>query len=335
MTSARVRLRALEYGATILAVAGAANCARSVPPTAVVRNGHGLAYDGRITLLFGGADERQVLADTWGWDGVAWRRFDVAGPDARTFPVMTAAENGVYLFGGRRVLFGASLELGQLLGDLWHWDGVRWQRIHADGPAPRAEASGAWDPSRRRLVVFGGYSTTNGAVDRLGDTWEFGDGRWMRVAGDGPDPRHGAAMAYDPESREVVLFGGNGARSDSWAWNGERWRRLDAGSVPGRFNAVAVTAEWPRALVRFGGWDGRQRSNDTSTLASLTWRPLAGLAPSPRNHSGLAYDRRRQQVVLVGGHDGERVFGDVWEMGERGWHRVLDVVPRSRVGNGH
>lgn len=303
------------------------------------RNAHGLAFDGRVALLFGGASERAVLDDTWAWDGRMWRRLDRSGPPARTFPLMVSAPgDGAYLFGGRRVLFGTDLQATQLLSDLWRWDGQRWVTIGADGPRARAEAAGAWDHVRQRLVVFGGYTISDSAVHPLGDTWEFGDGSWREYrGGPSPSPRHGAVAAWDATIGEVVLFGGNGGMSDSWAWNGTRWRRLDAGAVPGRYNAAAATGADGLPVLRFGGWDGRRRHGDSWVLSDGAWRRMFDRVsrPAARNHAAMTYDSVRRRFVMVGGHDGHRVFGDVWEADARGWRRAHAVAPRRRVDNQH
>lgn len=314
-------------------------CTPAPPPDGPgARNAHGLAFDGRVALLFGGATDREVRGDTWGWDGRRWWRFDVGGPSPRTFPVMVAAGTGdAYLFGGRRVLFGTSIEPSQLVGDLWLWRRGLWTRVDVPGPEPRAEAAGAWDPRRRRLVVFGGYTVAEGAVRPLADTWEFGDGQWTRFDVEGPGARHGAGMAFDHASAEVVLFGGNGGRTDQWAWNGRRWRVVPplatTGSPPGAYLA-AVTATDRLGIVRVGGWNGRARVDDVWALANGGWTKLAP-GPHARNHAAMTYDDLRRRVVLVGGHDGEHVFGDVWELADATWRRVFDGGTALRVENGH
>lgn len=336
-------IRPLAGALLVVAAIGVAGASRTTAiatdPGPGVRNAHGLAFDGQASVLFGGATDRKVVAETWAWDGMTWRRFDAPGPDGRTFPVMVAAPgDGVYLFGGRRVLFGTDLQPSQFMSDLWQWDGHAWTRIPSDGPSGRAEAAGAWDPRRRRLVVFGGYDIRDGALHRLGDTWEFGDGHWQERSGvAGPSPRHGAVAAFDDALGEVVLFGGNGGLSDTWAWNGTRWRRIDAGAVPGRYNAAASAGAPGLPVLRFGGWDGRRRQSDTWTLRSGVWvRPFSrGPTPSPRNHAAMTYDAVRRRFVVVGGHEGGRVFGDVWEADYEGWRRVHTVPARRRVENQH
>lgn len=306
-----------------------------------VRNAHGLAFDGQHTVLFGGATERAVVADTWGWDGHAWRLLASTGPAGRTFPVMVSAPGaGAVLFGGRRVLFGTGVRASEFLDDLWTWTGQAWSPASPSASAPpgRAEAAGAWDPRRRRLVIFGGYTAREGEIDLLGDTWEFGDGRWHQfVPSVAPSPRHGAAAWFDEALAEVVLFGGNGASAEMWSWNGTRWRRRGDADMPGRYNIAVSAGEADLPVLLFGGWNGRARTGDTWTWRDGVGRRLFATkpAPSPRNHATVAFDRRRGRYVLVGGHDGRRVFGDVWEADQRGWERRLAVPALRRIGNAH
>ncbi|HVC41686.1 MAG TPA: kelch repeat-containing protein [Candidatus Saccharimonadales bacterium] len=50
-----------------------------------------------------------------------------------------------------------------------------------------------------------------------------------------PGARSGAAMAYDPVDRTVVLFGGqsrSGSLNDTWTWNGSVWTQAHPGTPP-------------------------------------------------------------------------------------------------------
>jgi hypothetical protein len=89
------------------------------------RNGHAMAFDSarREIVVFGGIDEAgNLLADTWLWNGSAWRRAEVEGPPARfeTYMAFDAARGVMVLFGGAGD--------PELLGDTWEWDGARWTR---------------------------------------------------------------------------------------------------------------------------------------------------------------------------------------------------------------
>jgi hypothetical protein len=115
-----------------------------------VRNAHAFAYDGRVALLFGGASDRDVLGDTWGWDGKEWQRIAVPGPPPRTFPAFAGdGDSRVFVVGGSRVLFGDDSIPGsrdaakRLLSDTWTWDGAHGAEVKGPQPPARAEAATA------------------------------------------------------------------------------------------------------------------------------------------------------------------------------------------------
>jgi hypothetical protein len=302
-----------------------------------VRNGHGMVADsvgGRV-VLFGGADNRRVLNDLWAWDGQGWQCLAVGGPSPRTFPAMAydAARREIILFGGNRVLFGDDTMPAATLGDMWVRDSAGWRQRAGRLPPRRAEASMAYDPVRRRVVLFGGYDLHDGRLVRLGDTWEWDGQVWRQVAAVGPTPRHGAAMAYHAGMQRVVMFGGNGASGETWTWDGRHWT-LVAGDVPGRYNASMAESD-DGQLLRFGGWDGTTRTDDTWQLVGPRWRAMSTPGPSARNHATLIHDPVRRVTVLFGGHDGDSVFGDLWEWDGTRWTRRLATPPRRREDNGH
>jgi hypothetical protein len=110
-----------------------------------------------------------------------------------------------------------------MLADTWVLRDDQWTRFTGSGPGPRAEAAVAYDPRRGRTVLFGGRFTSHGGgVTRQGDTWEWDGRRWIRVSAAGPSPRSGAAMAWHPELRAVVLFGGSGGTGAGFGSNRSR-----------------------------------------------------------------------------------------------------------------
>jgi hypothetical protein len=249
----------------------------------------------------------------------------------------------VFLVGGSRVLFGdesapdARDAAQRLFADTWIWDGSQWAQVTGAQPPPRSEAAAAWDPKRKRLVLFGGYTWKAGVREYLQDTWEFDGAAWARFSTGGPSPRAGAAMAFDPELGQVVLFGGSGGKNDTWIWDGTAWSEVPAPTPPpGRFNA-AIAAPASGHVLRFGGWDGQLRTADTWRLRGGLWSLVkTDEAPPARNHAAMTHDTRRGCFVLFGGHDGINVFGDVWERcGTGEWKRVARTGPRERVPNGH
>jgi galactose oxidase-like protein len=304
------------------------------------RNGHAAVYDLRdgSMVLFGGATASDVRGDTWRWKAGAWRRIPGGDPGPRTFPALAydSARGEVILFGGNRVLFGDSAHPPAMLGDTWLLRNDAWTRAAVEGPSPRAEAAVAYDPRRRRTVLFGGYDlSSDGRTHRLGDTWEWDGRRWIRASETGPAPRSGAAMAYDP-AYGVVLFGGSGGPlGDTWSWDGLRWARIPVATAPGRFNTVMARDPASGRLIRFGGWDGQGRVSDTWELCKGGWAAIDHGGPAARNHAALLAAPDRGSVLLYGGHDRDRVFGDLWERRDNRWQVLEAAAPVQRVANGH
>src|SRR5262249_46533077 len=143
-----------------------------------------------------------------------------------------------------------------------------------------------------------------------------------------PPVSWGAAMAYDPVRRTVVMaaaeLGVSGApAAATWAWNGTDWARADAlRSPPARTDHCFVPDALPGSMLVFGGCAEQPLSGGTSAALGDTWRwdgarwqELAvGTGPPARCSHGLACDSARRRVVLFGGiTTNSSLFGDTWE----------------------
>jgi hypothetical protein len=247
----------------------------STGPTA--RGGASMAYDPVTSqlILFGGYDGGSYLSDTWVWGGTAWSQLSptLSPPGREDASMVYDPDNGqLVLFGG----FGNSA----LLGDTWGWDGSTWTRLASTGPAGRGAPSMAYDPAVSQLVLFGGFGNSGGSD--FGDTWVWGGTAWAQVfPALSPAVRHAASMAYDPDTSQLMLFGGTlggGSRSDSWTWDGTTWTELSPTvSPPARSFAPMADDPATSQLVLFGG------SGNTGNLAD-TWTfvvPPAPPAPAP------------------------------------------------------
>ena len=93
----------------------------------------------------------------------------------------------IILFGGdvwkKRVdtSISANGELWDIQTDTWGWDGKEWKKLSDSGPQRMLAALG-YDPSRKKLVLYGGEDAyeTNYA-----DTWEFENNKWIKVTDNG------------------------------------------------------------------------------------------------------------------------------------------------------
>jgi hypothetical protein len=308
-----------------------------------VRNGHNMAYytPSKSIILFGGADEAKVYGDTWSFSGGTWKKVSDDGPSPRTFPCMVMADSYILLFGGNAVLFGNDNNPVRYLDDTWKFQEGSWKKIAVDThPDARAEAAMAYDPMRKKVVLFGGRKAGEKWV--AGDTWEFDGNKWNQVDTHGPTPRSGAIMIYDSKLKQVVLFGGNPVISKEkdyngpmWSWDGSNWKRMNS-EDPLIFNSCMAYNTVQNFILRFGGWNGETRINDTWIYKHNAWEKLYPKnAPAARNHSIMIYDPEKNSFFLYGGHDGDNVFGDMWVFKKREWTLLYTEQPRKRVENGH
>jgi hypothetical protein len=241
------------------------------------------------------------------------------------------------------VVFGA----GDSLKGTWEWDGRAWTMVadSASSPTWRYGATMGYDPSGRRLLLFGGwlqYPRAPSGFQMFCDTWAFDGGRWSRLS-DGPcftTRVRNNSLVYDTRRRSMLLVDGTPEiPGDSvralrlWRWAGSQWSLVDSlGPRRSGWNR-AVYDESRSALVMpvFEGpdagvweWNGER------------WRKVVADGPSPRHVHALQYDPRRQRVVLVGGQTLERptkYLGDAWTWDGVRWSPLpVSDGPSARAG---
>lgn len=284
-------------------------------------------YRGRV-VLFGGwspTGSRPAIS-TLEWDGREWTL-----PPAGIYPpgnLMDPAM-GFDPAGNRTLLFGGTLIGGtSLLSGTWEWDGTCWStHAPAVAPANRWGAALAFDSNRGTVLLFGGRDRTT----VFGDTWEW-DGiakSWTRLQPAlSPPARSMHAMAPDPSSGRILLFGGtNGTAtlSDTWEWSGKdgTWTNLQPPASPSCSASPSMAADPVRRKVflcdggRHWAWDGQ------------TWLPIAASWIS-QYHSlygafGLAFDTRRGRMLAFQGEYLSPL--EVWEYGSLNWSRTAPGCP--------
>jgi hypothetical protein len=191
----------------------------------------------------------------------------------------------------------------------------------APGPYPprRYGASLVYDPTRHRMILFGGYGLATSTY--LNDTWALsldGAPQWTQLStsGDPPQGRYYHAAACDPNSDRLFVHGGRRPSTfldDLWSLDLSTnvWVHL-SGSDPGiRSNHGAALDPLRNRVLFFGGWCISPDSvacacNDVWALdlGSLLWTQVTA-PPSPRpqerrDHAFL-YDPPRDRFLVVGG----------------------------------
>ncbi len=289
-----------------------------------------------------------ACVDTFERNDVRWSRPVVSDPEGDGDPPPIQGAAMVFdTARGLSVLFGTGGA-----GDVWEFNGTSWRRAcvgscAASGPSPRQRFAAAYDPVRRRSVLFGGRTATA----HSNETWEWDGGRWQPACVDAdcgaPPARAAHAMVYDDHLGAVLAFGGDtvgvvdvsqqdgGFVNDVWSYNGT-WTQLCTdracvASKPSPRSDVSMAFDAAAgATIIYGGLGqgpgtcdadpdapGAQIANllsdtvvfDGSVFTTVTpIDPEGDGNPGVRRRHGMTWDPRRQRVILVGGVSLEPCF---------------------------
>jgi hypothetical protein len=194
------------------------------------RQNHAMAYDAarKQVVMFGGVNtgtslpptdpnyvERQDFDDTWFWKGGKWIK-GPAGP-----PGPSARDGHRMAYGGQQavvLMYGGTQDVSTFkpLPETWQWDGTWTQVSAAPPPAIIALAATSFGPVPG-VVMFGGF---DGKTTFYDDTVVWDGTQWLMTNfTTRPDKRKDHAMAYDPTTGNLVMFGGvngSGLFGDTW-----------------------------------------------------------------------------------------------------------------------
>ncbi len=309
---------ALPPGLTLDPVTGVIS---GTPTTAGTSN-----FTVRVTDANGAFDDQDlsITVEPGPATSVAW--VDVSALSA-TRPVARSGHKVVYdSIRGKVVLFGGQDLSGSFLNDVWEWDGatLTWTNVTPTGgpqPVGRSAFGMAYDPSRARVVVHGGFISwpQYDNVGMTGETWEW-DGAtrtWTLTSTSTVEPCciWGAELAYDPNLGTVILVGGQtyylSDNPYTYSYTGTGWS-LVAESGPGRRVRHAMVTDFARSkVVLFGGGVNpsdnpysEQAANDTWEWDGVQWSEVALSGPRPAARTGhvFAYDATRHVSLLFGGN---------------------------------
>jgi Dockerin type I domain/Galactose oxidase, central domain len=304
--------------------------------------------------------------DTWTFDGSGWTQHSrVDAPSVRSG---AAAASDVDR--AQTVLFGGFGGDG-FLGDTWTNKGGIWSKVPAStfSPAGRFASTLAYDTQHHQTVLFGGQagpsSGCSSTPDLLNpnhlcdDTWTFDGSSWTRqLAAQSPPYRSLAAMAFDPDTNQSVLFGGysdQNTLSDTWTWDGTTWTKQSpsnsppglAGSSPGLESALMAWDAAHHQLILFGGEgngpNGPQYFNETWQWTGSNWQQLQPqTTPPPLKAATLVFDPVQGGLVLTSGQgSGPGTFGtysDTWFWDGATWTQLLPTTippPRYFASSGY
>jgi hypothetical protein len=149
-------------------------------------------------------------------------------------------------------------------------------------------------------------------------TWIWNGSVWTQLhPAHEPSIRSLVAIAYDPATKQVVLFGGlsslgnTNMLNDTWVWDGTDWmQQHPATSPPARDGAALTYDAATNQLVLFGGGSNGPRIgglvppplNDTWVWTGSNWiQQHPSTSPLPVLLPSLVYDAAQQNLLLFGG----------------------------------
>jgi hypothetical protein len=254
--------------------------------------------------LLGLGDSPSLLIDRrCAWHGPTGVNAKIYGPPGRTLATIWYDPLG-------RSIYFASGETGVAVqyNDFYRLDlapHVEWTALATKNafPSPRVGACGVVDPIARRLVLFGGAIDWPPPDACCNEVWTYDldvptSGWNLLSLDDAPAQRMMAACTYDPMRNRMLVYGGS--------------------STGGTGVATSLIAL-------------------DLTLGQEHWETIeTSAAPPGKTHRlwhALAYDRRRDRLLLIGGSEPWTwpgvAFGDVWSLSlespQAGW-KMLAIV---------
>jgi hypothetical protein len=295
--------------------------ATSAQPAA--RKDASFAYDpkGRYMLLFGGMTSisgacppcSSIRNDTWKWTGSAWQQLHPRVSPPRNVGGLLAYDAKT----GQMILFGGSSGLGGYT-TTWLWTGTTWQQLHPTAhPNVFVLSSLCFDNATGQLLLVGYYPKTKA------QTWVWTGTSWHRLL-PASSPTVAGSIAYDPLTRQVVMFGGiwaGGTINQTWAWNGSNWTRQQPATTPPdrSRNGMAFDPQLSGVVV-YGGnkFDATSPAliqlSDTWVWSGGDWRKVTTTHHPPvTSLMALGYDIQSNQFILFGGM-GINLSSQTWRL---------------------
>ncbi len=267
----------------------------------------------------------QLSAQSWSWQGIS-------SPSCYRYQHAMAFDCSR----GRMVIFGGTSNCWcGTMGDTQEWNGSNWSTLSISGSAPsaRREHAMAYDTSRSRIVMFGGYDSNSTLCN---DVWELSGTTWSQITPTGTQPtaRRQHAMCFDPIRGTTILFGGidiSGlAQADQWTWDGLAWTQANLGAnAPSARSLHAMTfdAQAGRVVLFGGSTNSSGHSNEFWRWDGTTWSlaTQTGNWPSARSGHGMTYDPTRRVLIMHGGNGNQGYLQDTWVHDGAIWSQVTST----------
>jgi len=220
------------------------------------------------------------------------------------------------------------------------------QQVSSSTTPTLAHALGYYDTRINRVVLIGDAGDpVDEAKDRM---WSWSGTRWEPIAGEGPIGRVNAGAAFARSRGAAVVVGGARKTGERWGTHGDAW----IGAAGGWHALAEISPRDHHALVEtkdggvllFGGMPAQRSAAwpaDTLELKDKAWVRVGAEGPAGRARTALAFDRKRNEVVLFGGvgaapagSNDQPFFGDTWIWNGTAWRQTSSTGPRGRYAHG-
>ena len=226
------------------------------------------------------------------------------------------------------------------------WNGAlgRWTNFtHPDGFGPIGDRAMAYDARHKVVLALGALLPGDG-------TWTWApEAGWknLRLPADvlqRPRESHRTASVYDVARARWIVAGG-GIDSATWEWDGAAWHN-SAAPPPGGTTQLAgsrLVYDDKRARVYLLGNRNRGTAPWLYEPEQARWtpQPSSGPSPLPREWAGVAYDARRDRVMVFGGYvlnglgSSGNIVGDMaeWDPASGAWQScaATGAAPSART----
>lgn len=254
--------------------------------------------------------------ETWEYDGVDWQQANPSGAG----PIDVLGALAYAPARQRLVLCGLHSGSPTSSFETWEYDGASWQLVptaHVPLQYPGSACTTATDTNGQILLQAIDFATGPQHV-----TWRYDGVDWQPVAtAHQPTGWWQEQLVYDTARGRHVLYNGKA----TWEFDGVDWTLAESRLLPEqRGGAVALADPARGRILLYGGYrDGVGVTSELVAWSGPQWQPLpAAVSPPPRLSPVLAFDTRRDRIVMHGG--GSQT--DTWEYDGATWRQIVTAT---------
>jgi hypothetical protein len=161
---------------------------------------------------------------------------------------------------------------------------------------------------------------------------------WVQLSPtNSPPARSYLAMAYDPMSGKVIMFGGfdgNAYLNDTWEFDGVSWTQVATNTPPPVRTAAQMAYDSvTQKVVLYGGFDGANYLGDTWLWDGTTsqWTQATPAHQPPAVTGPMLFPDPNGRVDYFGGFDGQFYQLTMWQWNGSDWTQLFPpTVPFAR-----